>query len=258
MKYRLVFEGPISKKKDISQVVRKLAAALKTDEKRIRKLFSGNPTVIRRDATFQSCNKLKSAIEKAGAICHIEAQEAAGINPARSRAVGGPNPLPPPLPLSEENQRDHPDRHADNTLEDDDQLVSDLDRVPDPHPPKPNFTTVSDETKALFSRFSLKISDRLLDPGQFSFHRREFVNKIKTYFLTVGEGAVELIINLVVMVLVERTYDQQGLGVYAYLLSLYFISGHLSEFGIPRYAEHGFAKHHDNRPTQIKTFQSKI
>jgi O-antigen/teichoic acid export membrane protein len=252
MKYRLVFEGPISKKKDISQVVRKLAAALKTDEKRIRKLFSGNPTVIRRDATFQSCKKLKSVFEKAGAICHIEAQEAAGINPDRSRSVGGPNPVPPPLPLRKDIQSDHPEGNTDHALEDDDQLVSDLDSIPDPDTPEPNFTTVSDETKALISQYTRKISDRLIDPEQLSSRGRDFTDRIKTYFLTVGEGAVELIINLVIMVMVERAYDQQGLGVYAYLLSLYFISGHLSEFGIPRYAEHGFAKHHDNRTAQIK------
>lgn len=82
--------------------------------------------------------------------------------------------------------------------------------------------------------------------------RNDFIRKIKTYILTVGEGAVELIVNLVVMIIVERTYDQQGLGVYAYLLSLYFIVGYLSEFGVPRYVEHGIATHHDNRAAQVK------
>ena len=69
-----------------------------------------------------------------------------------------------------------------------------------------------------------------------------FIKKIKEYFLTVGEGTVELTINLAVMVLVERFYDQQGLGVYAYLLSLLFIISYICEFGIPRFTEHQIAK----------------
>ncbi|MEJ2164960.1 MAG: hypothetical protein P8X90_05490 [Desulfobacterales bacterium] len=71
-----------------------------------------------------------------------------------------------------------------------------------------------------------------------SARRREFIKKVTIYLFTIGEGAVELFINLAVMVMVERTYDQRGLGVYAYLLSLFFIVGYLSEFGISRFAEH--------------------
>lgn len=97
-----------------------------------------------------------------------------------------------------------------------------------------------------------KICDRLLGPDKYSLRHNEFFDKTRTYLLTVGEGAVELIINLVIMILVERTYDQQGLGVYAYLLSLYFIVGFLSEFGVARYAEHEIAKHHGDRAVQIK------
>jgi len=70
----------------------------------------------------------------------------------------------------------------------------------------------------------------------------DFFKKLRDYFLTIGEGTIELTINLVVMVLVERFYDQQGLGVYAYLLSLLFIASYMAEFGIPRFAEHEIAK----------------
>ena len=80
-----------------------------------------------------------------------------------------------------------------------------------------------------------------------------FTKKLKEYFLTVGEGTVELTINLVVMVLVERFYDQQALGIYAYLLSLLFIISYISEFGIPRFTEHQMAKtdHHPQDQFQI-------
>lgn len=82
----------------------------------------------------------------------------------------------------------------------------------------------------------------MLDLKTVSTDGMDFIKKLKQYFLTVGEGTVELTINLVVMVLVERFYDQQGLGVYAYLLSLLFIISYVSEFGIPRCTEHQVAK----------------
>ncbi len=82
----------------------------------------------------------------------------------------------------------------------------------------------------------------MLDLQKLSTDGSGFIKKLKDYFLTVGEGTVELTINLVVMVLVERFYDQQGLGVYSYLLSLLFIISYISEFGIPRLVEHEIAK----------------
>jgi O-antigen/teichoic acid export membrane protein len=82
----------------------------------------------------------------------------------------------------------------------------------------------------------------MLDLKTFPADGFGFIKKLREYFLTVGEGTVELTINLVVMVLVERFYDQQGLGVYAYLLSLLFIISYISEFGIPRFTEHQIAK----------------
>ncbi|UCG05582.1 MAG: oligosaccharide flippase family protein, partial [Desulfobacterales bacterium] len=82
----------------------------------------------------------------------------------------------------------------------------------------------------------------ILDLQTLSTDGSGFIKKLKDYFLTVGEGTVELTINLVVMVLVERFYDQQGLGVYSYLLSLLFIISYISEFGIPRLVEHEIAK----------------
>ena len=82
----------------------------------------------------------------------------------------------------------------------------------------------------------------MLDLQTLSTDGAGFIKKLRDYCLTVGEGTVELTINLVVMVLVERFYDQQGLGVYAYLLSLLFIISYISEFGIPRFIEHEIAK----------------
>ena len=92
----------------------------------------------------------------------------------------------------------------------------------------------------------------MLDLQTLSTDGTGFFKKLRDYFLTVGEGTVELIINLVVMVLVERFYDQQGLGVYAYLLSLLFIISYISEFGIPRFVEHEIAKTNRNPDDQFE------
>ena len=80
-----------------------------------------------------------------------------------------------------------------------------------------------------------------------------FVSRqIRELTLTIGEGALELIINLLAMVLVERTYGQEGLGVYSYLLSLFIIGGYLSEFGVPCYVERETALHFNDRERQAE------
>jgi O-antigen/teichoic acid export membrane protein len=84
----------------------------------------------------------------------------------------------------------------------------------------------------------------------------QFVKKLKDYFLTIGESTIELTTTLVVMVLVERFYDQHGLGVYAYLLSLLFIASYISEFGIPRFAEHEIAKTDGNPDDQLEILKN--
>ena len=68
MKYRVIFRGKINKNSERSQVVQKLAVALKTNQNRIRNLFSGKSIVIRQNATLQSCQKLKAVFDKAGAV----------------------------------------------------------------------------------------------------------------------------------------------------------------------------------------------
>ena len=90
----------------------------------------------------------------------------------------------------------------------------------------------------------------MVDLQRLAVDGPQYVKKLKDYFLTIGESTIELTITLVVMVLVERFYDQHGLGVYAYLLSLLFITGYIVEFGIPRFAEHEFAKTDTNPADQ--------
>lgn len=54
---------------------------------------------------------------------------------------------------------------------------------------------------------------------------------------SIGEEAFELIASLLIMVMVERTYGQQGLGIYAYLTACFFAVRYLANFGVDRHVE---------------------
>ena len=72
----------------------------------------------------------------------------------------------------------------------------------------------------------------------------------------VGEGALELIVNLAVLVLVERRYGQSALGIYSYLLSFYHLTAYLAEFGIPRYVERETALHSESPSDQTQVLNN--
>jgi hypothetical protein len=74
--------------------------------------------------------------------------------------------------------------------------------------------------------------------------------------MVIGERALELIVNLIIFVLVERRYDESALGIYSYILSLYHISAYLAEFGIPRYVERETALHPESQSEQARVFNN--
>lgn len=76
--------------------------------------------------------------------------------------------------------------------------------------------------------------------------------KIRDFSYSVSEGAFGLVINLLVMILVERHLGERGLGIFSYLLSLYFIIGFISDFGISKFVEHALAT------GQVKERASKL
>ncbi|NTU48580.1 MAG: oligosaccharide flippase family protein, partial [Syntrophobacteraceae bacterium] len=55
--------------------------------------------------------------------------------------------------------------------------------------------------------------------------------------MVVGEATLATVVNLVVMVLVERSHGQWALGVYSYLFSFYHLVAHVAQWGVPRYLE---------------------
>lgn len=52
-----------------------------------------------------------------------------------------------------------------------------------------------------------------------------------------GERALALVVQIVAMVMTERAYGPEGLGIYAYLASVYLIAAALADMGVPRWVE---------------------
>jgi|GEM_PF-1528081 len=70
--YRLVFAGNTRTGEDISLVQSRLAALLRTDTENIKKLFSGNPRVIKSGLDENQAQFYRKAIAKTGALCFVE------------------------------------------------------------------------------------------------------------------------------------------------------------------------------------------
>ena len=58
------------------------------------------------------------------------------------------------------------------------------------------------------------------------------LRKAKDILLPVSQGAVGLLVSIVTLVLIQRSYGEAGLGIFSFLLSLYVISGFITEFGM--------------------------
>jgi O-antigen/teichoic acid export membrane protein len=82
--------------------------------------------------------------------------------------------------------------------------------------------------------------------------------RLRELSLVVGEGALGLAANLLAMVLVERKYGQQALGIYSYLVSFFHIAAYLAEFGIPRFVERETALHPDHPERQAEIWNDAI
>jgi O-antigen/teichoic acid export membrane protein len=59
--------------------------------------------------------------------------------------------------------------------------------------------------------------------------------------VVVGEEVFELIITLWILIMVERAYGQQGVGIYSYLMALLYIARYTANFGVARHVEHEIA-----------------
>ena len=64
-----------------------------------------------------------------------------------------------------------------------------------------------------------------------------WLDRIRDYSFLIGESAVDLGINLVIMIMVERSLGTAGLGIFSFLLSIIIFAGFLSDFGLSSFLE---------------------
>ncbi len=76
------------------------------------------------------------------------------------------------------------------------------------------------------------------------------LKKFRDYSLTISESAINLVVNLVILIMVARFLGEEALGTFSYLLSLYFIFSFISDLGISGYVEKEIALHIGDRHKQ--------
>ena len=86
---------------------------------------------------------------------------------------------------------------------------------------------------------------KVFDPQTFAArlpsHLGYLAGKAYLALVAVGEEALELLITLWILIMVERAYGQQGVGIYAYLMALLYMARYIADFGVARHLEHEIA-----------------
>jgi O-antigen/teichoic acid export membrane protein len=77
-------------------------------------------------------------------------------------------------------------------------------------------------------------------------------SKAKDMLLSVSQGAVGLFVSIVSLVIIERTYGEKGLGTFSFLLSLYILSGFITEFGMAGLVERETAINSDKKEILLR------
>ncbi len=76
--YTVIFKGEIISGENLEQVKERLKSSLKTDDKGVSKLFSGNPVVVRQNTDLVTAEKYKKVFAAAGAACEIRKEDPTG------------------------------------------------------------------------------------------------------------------------------------------------------------------------------------
>jgi uncharacterized protein YbjQ (UPF0145 family) len=100
-KFNVVFKGEILPGVEPTAVRKTVAQLLKVDAAKAEQLFSGQPTVLRRDVDRDTAEKIQRALKNAGAACELESLEVAE---SASNADAGPGEIPPVPPQTEAPQ----------------------------------------------------------------------------------------------------------------------------------------------------------
>jgi hypothetical protein len=91
IRYRVVFKGEIAPDTKIDDVKLKVDFIFKTDSEKIKRLFSGEEVIVKKNATLEACEKVREAFKNAGAIAYIQEEKISDAGEVMAS-------LPPPLP----------------------------------------------------------------------------------------------------------------------------------------------------------------
>ena len=80
-----------------------------------------------------------------------------------------------------------------------------------------------------------------LDSGGNSQRWKNLQRKIRSYSTAVLDSSLGLVVSLSSLVLIEFRYGYEGLGVFSYLLAMFFFLGYLADFGVSNYVERSIA-----------------
>lgn len=76
MEYQVIFSGQIVKDRQVDDVKKDISELFKITATQVDSLFAENPVVIKKNIDLETAEKIKKAMEKAGAVCDVaEAKE---------------------------------------------------------------------------------------------------------------------------------------------------------------------------------------
>jgi uncharacterized protein YbjQ (UPF0145 family) len=91
-RFNVIFKGELLPGVESSAARKTVAQLLKVDEAKAEPLFSGQPTVLRRDVDRDTAEKIQRALKNAGAVCELAP---VGAAEPTAPAAGDASPAPP-------------------------------------------------------------------------------------------------------------------------------------------------------------------
>lgn len=88
MRYKVVFTGKIAEGYILEKVKKNISEYFKLDSAEVENLFSRKPVTVKNNADHRTALKIKTAMEKAGALCRILKAEKSKHKPLHGKAKG--------------------------------------------------------------------------------------------------------------------------------------------------------------------------
>ena len=97
--FDVILTGELSPGKELETVISRLASTFKSSEESIQQLLARAPVAIKKQVDSYTANKFRAAVERAGAVCVLEAQQ----RPGPVEPISAPE-QPAQLPVPEKSE----------------------------------------------------------------------------------------------------------------------------------------------------------